>query len=362
MTSLRDSAAVLESAAGTVRLTELIERSGFGRASVRRLVDYAAAIPTPKKDVVERVAPNRLPLQAGGLMLPYCSNRSLDLRDDSVKRAVVVVHGNGRNALGYYRSMLDAAGNAGKAHETLVVAPHFVVEEDVAHHGLSNDVPFWTDNGWKQGDDSLTTASHPRAARISAFAAMDLLLAKLADRNVFPNLQRFVLAGHSAGGQSVNRYAAATHERMPTTYVVANPSSYLYMDRLRRIVGTLDRFMFQEGLCLGYNHYKYGLEGLNGYMQAIGEHTLRIRYGQRRVVYLLGEQDNDPQDDDLDTSCVAQAQGSHRLERGTIYYNYLQHVYGPQVYTLHTKVTVPGVGHSAGAMFTSPEGVKELFS
>ena len=362
MTSLRNSAAVLELAASPVRLAQLIERSGFGHASVRRLGAYAAAIPAPKTDVVERVAPNRLPLQTGGLMLPYCSNRSLELRDERVQRAVVVLHGTGRNALGYYRAMLDAAAGAGKAHETLVVAPHFLIEEDVAHHGLSNDVPFWTNNGWKQGDESLTTASHPRAARISAFTAMDLLLAKLAEHNLFPNLHRLVLAGHSAGGQYANRYAAATHERMPTTYVVANPSSYLYMDRLRRIVGTLDRFLFQEGLCFDYNRYKYGLEGLNSYMHAIGENTLRSQYGQRRVVYLLGEQDNDPQDDDLDIACAAQAQGFQRLERGTIYYNYLQHVYGPQVYKLHTKVTVPGVGHSAGAMFTSPEGVRELFS
>jgi hypothetical protein len=96
-------------------------------------------------------------------------------------------------------------------------------------------------------------------------------------------------------------------------------------------------------------------------MQVVGESKIRSQYAQREVVYLLGEEDNDPNHDELDRTCPAMFQGAHRLERGTIFYNYLQHYYGAEVQGQHTKVTVPGVGHSAGAMFNSPEGIHQIF-
>lgn len=113
--------------------------------------------------------------------------------------------------------------------------------------------------------------------------------------------------------------------------------------------------------CWDYNRYKYGLEALNGTMQAVGESALRSQYGGRRVVYLLGELDNDPGADDLDRDCPAMLQGDHRLERGIICFNYGRQYYGLPVHNWHTMVTVPGVGHSAGNMFRSPEGVDQIF-
>src|SRR5262249_51528255 len=58
-----------------------------------------------------------------------------------------------------------------------------------------------------------------------------------ARREAFPNLKLIVVTGHSAGGQFTHRYAAATHVekqiRIPMRYVVANPSTYLYLDETR---------------------------------------------------------------------------------------------------------------------------------
>ena len=79
--------------------------------------------------------------------------------------------------------------------------------------------------GWKQGDGSKTSPP------VSSFAALDRLIAGIVRSHRFPGLRHIVVAGHSAGGQFVERYAASTRlsVRVPVRYVVANPSSYLYL-------------------------------------------------------------------------------------------------------------------------------------
>jgi hypothetical protein len=96
-------------------------------------------------------------------------------------------------------------------------------------------------------------------------------------------------------------------------------------------------------------------------MRTPGLDGIRSQYLSRQVVYLLGGADTDPNDDSLDTDCEAMIQGSQRLERGTIYYNYLQHYYGSAVLGTHTKSIVPGVGHDHQLMFDSDAGRKFLF-
>lgn len=364
MRTLREIASFLDASDEPISLRTLCEQTGFYNISLRDLENYLANIPTPMDDIVKRVCPNRWVLNVGDLKIPYCSNRSPDQQDTAIRRAIIVIHGTKRNATGYYQDMLTAA--VGKLHESIILAPHFLTEEDVDYHNLGNDVPFWTNRGWIQGDSSLSTPTNPRSATISSFAVINYILAKWADLNIFPNLQNVVLVGHSAGGQFINRYAAANQERFPTRYIIANPSSYLYLDKQRRSSGTLNQFMipgaFEQASCPTYNQYKYGLDGLNPYMQAIGSDQIRAQYPQRRVVYLLGEEDNDPNHDDLDLSCSAMLQGNHRFERGTIFYNYIQHYYGAALQGRHTKVTVPGVGHSAFDMFNSPQGIQQIFS
>ena len=63
----------------------------------------------------------------------------------------------------------------------------------------------WGHFGWEAGDDAHGPAP------ISSFAALDAILARLADRASFPALKTVVIAGHSGGGQLVQRYAVAGH-------------------------------------------------------------------------------------------------------------------------------------------------------
>jgi hypothetical protein len=96
--TLREIALFLKESREPISLMVLGEQTGFFDISLRVLGDYLAGIPTtdPDKDVVASVCPNRLALPIGALAIPYCSNKSPEKRDTTVRRAVVVIHGNGR--------------------------------------------------------------------------------------------------------------------------------------------------------------------------------------------------------------------------------------------------------------------------
>ena len=150
-------------------------------------------------------------LRLGGdtLRVPYYSNLLLDAPHPEVTRAVVVIHGTLRNAVDYYRAMVEAAAKApGADSTTLIIAPQFLTEPDVAADTLPGSYLYWAYMGWRSGDPSLSTTAHPRPGSISSFAVIDTILFRLAQFN--PNLTPLVVAGHSAGGQFVNRYAAGT--------------------------------------------------------------------------------------------------------------------------------------------------------
>lgn len=272
-----------------------------------------------------------------------------------ISRAVIVFHGVGRDVAGYYRTVQDAAEQAGSAaRDTIFIAPQFLDEEDIHEHHLAEDVLRWRRVAWESG----APAAGPIA--ISSYEVVDTLLTRLADRSLFPNLKAVVLAGHSGGGQLVQRYAvvgkaaaALTGAGIHLRYVVANPSSYLYFSDERPSRG---------GGCRDFNHWKYGPIDPPPYVKLDAGDTWPQReaaYAQRDVIYLLGAADIDPHEKDLDISCEAEAQGPTRFVRGQAYFAWLhgRHQSGWS----QRMWFVPGVAHSARKMFTSPCGVRALF-
>jgi len=287
----------------------------------------------------------------GSATVEYCGNRSLTTASTQVQTVVVVVHGTNRNACDYASFVETSATRAGTVATTLIVAPHFYSSSDPRP---SSRLLFWSSTGWKDGASSLNGGG------ISSYAVVDSILQRVADRTRFPNVTRVVVAGHSAGGWFTNRYAAGSRSTVPTRYVVANPSSYLYFTAQRWKSGALRALTKAEvSACPGYNDYRYGLRELNPYMTAAGD--VIQRHGSRMAVYLLGDRDTDSADPNLDRSCAANWQGAHRFERGQQYHAYLGTVFGTGVYARHTKSVVPGVAHDGNAMFTSPNGQRALF-
>ncbi len=308
-----------------------------------------------------------LPIVRDGVSqdLGYCGNAPLSETLSDVTDVVIAVHGDGRGACSYARSALEAAARAGKADRTLVIAPHFAASSD-SEAALPQRL-YWSSSGWKEGDDSLASP-YPRAWSMSSFEAVDLLIKRAADRLLYPNVQRVVVAGHSAGGQFVNRYVgvsalppAATPDVVRRA-VVANPSSYLYLDERRPdpktgVLRTLSRK--ERSSCRSYDRYKYGLSERSGYAGALTPSSVIAQFRATPVTYLAGSLDTDPTDSSLDTSCAGTWQGSQRLDRAQKYQTHLNAVIGRSG---HPFVVVPGVGHTARGMFTSPEGVAALFS
>jgi pimeloyl-ACP methyl ester carboxylesterase len=285
-----------------------------------------------------------------------------------IERAVVMVHGAGRNADDYYGTAMAAAVAAGKLERTVLVSPHFK-----ANDGRSCKDPgepgeaLWPCGGWREGEAAVNS---PPGKPVYSYDYVDRALEIFADRERFPRLHEIVVAGHSAGGQFVQRYAGINRVeaklRVPVRYVVANPSSYLYLNDLRirstascaAKGGCTSPFVkyWDADNCTAYNRYKYGIEGLTGYAVATGGGAIVEQYRKRAVTYMVGELDRQP-DPNLDKTCPAMAQGVNRYERGVNYWNYVREQFG----AAHKFVVAAGCGHSATCMYAGPAGLGVLF-
>jgi hypothetical protein len=174
----------------------------------------------------------------------------------------------------------------------------------------------------------------------------------------------------AAPKQFVSRYVAASRAEknldIPVKYVVANPSSYLYLDETRLAAGatcsadggcTGEFRPYSEGRnCTTYNHWRYGLEKRTGYAVAVSDEDLRRQLVLRDVTYLLGEFDTLPVYG-FDGSCPAMAQGPTRLARGLNYWNYLRTQYAAK----HKFIMAPACGHNERCMYTSDTSLPVLF-
>ncbi|MDP6040632.1 MAG: alpha/beta hydrolase [Candidatus Latescibacteria bacterium] len=300
--------------------------------------------------------------------VPCCWSHSLEQSNADIERAVIVVHGVRRNADEYYADTLSAAQHAGVAERTLIIAPQFLVEGDVHSFALADDVLFWggrTGEGWKKGDPSLSTEDAPRPVNASAFEVADRMVEQMMQPGRFPNLKTVVVAGHSAGGQYVNRYAAGTQiealmpDHIHLRFIVANPSTFVYFNGERRVGDATNQFAVPEGAEADYDDYKYGLQNLNAYMAIAGIENIQTSYPQKDVVYFLGGED--VLEAALEQSSNAMLQGVNRLQRGQVYYHYLQHFYGEEIKETQKIAIVPCVGHNHAAIFKSEAGIRSLF-
>jgi CubicO group peptidase (beta-lactamase class C family) len=281
----------------------------------------------------------------------------------NMARAIIMVHGTGRNGDDYYGTTLAAAAAAGRTGDTVMLAPRFRCNGcgDRSEPGEYS----WSNEGWKIGAAAENSAEGKPA---HSYDFIDTMIRMLNDRGRYPGLKEIVVAGHSAGGQFVQRYAAAARadSRLPIRYIVANPSSYMYLNDLRIsrqrtcnekgvCTGKFERYWDSEN-CTTFNKYKHGLEGLTGYVALTGVENMVVRYPKIDVTYFLGERDTVLQDS-LESTCNANAQGPNRLERGLIFSAYIKQHFQAG----HKTVIAQGCGHSATCMFAGPEGLRVLF-
>ena len=307
----------------------------------------------PHHRPVKAIADQRLPVPGGG-MLPLYVSEDWSRPQPKVERAVIVLHGLLRNADVYFHSALKAQAAAGDAGATaLMIAPQFLAEGDVEAFHLPPETLRWTWTSWQGGEPAKGPAP------TSSFAALDAILVHLADRTLFPNLRQVVVAGHSGGGQVVQRYAIAAKGEAALTaagisvrYVVANPSSYAYFSATRPEPAI-------ASACPGFNAWKYGMDNRPPYLASTTPQALEQTYVGRRVIYLLGTADIDPNHPALDKSCMAEAQGPYRLARGEAYVATMRQ--RDNGLPRHSLWHVDGVGHNGDAMLTSACGLAAIF-
>ena len=282
----------------------------------------------------------------------------LTVRNDRIRRALVIVHGSDRDAQGYFEIGIAAARLAGALDDTLVISPRFASRDGVScSDKLALEEVNWPceGNSWRSGGIAAGT-------RLTSFDLADEILRKTGARNVFPNLQIVVVTGHSAGGQFVTRYEMANRVHnaigVQLRYVVANPSSYAYPDSTRpaTVKGKIDFQRFKGRSCESYNQWPYGLADRSGYAKTATVDELRKQLIERPTTYLLGERDVRPVDG-FDASCAAMAQGPTRLARGRAFAAYVNQRLGAH----HVVRIVPDCGHDAVCMFTADSALGVLF-
>ena len=271
----------------------------------------------------------------------------LDKADPSIQRALVVVHGGGRNADGMFRTGLAAAFLAGELDTTLVIAPRFASSQGPeCRDALADGELGWGCGGWRWGGPS------PGNERVTSFDAMDDTLRQLARKELFPSLRAIVVAGFSAGGQYVVRYAMANkvHDTLgvPVSYVVGSPSSFAYPDAARPDAqdGSFQPFIDAQN-CTTYHRWPYGLQNRAGYAAAVPDDRLRAQLVSRPITYLLGGLDTTPEFG-FDATCPAMAQGASRVARARAFHKLMTEKLGAK----HRLLVAPACGHDGRCVFT----------
>ena len=356
-----------------------MNRPTFALALMASLVPSMAAAQVDCLHVTPGV---ERPLLVGSRYVGYYGSHDLNLASTEVKRAVILVHGLHRHAADSYATLVTSAcvaeGQQFTIHptrETILLAPHFLRDDD---DRPSDNYHYWeNDDHWVGGYHSEVSPT------VSSYGVIDAFINHLVGRRSrldlkrrYPNLEMIVVAGHSAGGQFTHRYAA-TNSRdgnlagIRIRYVVANPSSYLYLDDQRPrfdgsggfgvpyCAGFSCPWIWSPGfagapVCPGsYNDWRYGLVDLNDYAGAIGAATIRDRLVNRNVTVLVGTEDNDPHADFLDISCPGKLQGPNRYDRGHNFLDYMDERFPGH---RHWIVNVDGVEHNEFEMFVAPVG------
>jgi hypothetical protein len=297
----------------------------------------------------------------------------LGTRNPQITRAFIMVHGTNRDADNYFRTAIGAAFLGGALEDTVVIAPRIASSAGNCRDTLAQHEVSWscTGDSWRSGGTSASSD------KLTSFDFVDELLRKLAKKDSFPNLKSIVLAGHSAGGQYVNRYSMANrvHETLgvPVSYIVANPSSYAWLDATRPApfpststadatgthpVADLTYTAFTAAdKCPNYDRWPYGLENrAGGYTAKLSDDELKKQLASRPVTYLLGEIDVLPLGG-FDGSCSAMAQGPTRRARGEAFARYVNQKTGAR----HTMKIVHLCGHNARCMFTDEETLPLIF-
>jgi pimeloyl-ACP methyl ester carboxylesterase len=294
-----------------------------------------------------------------GRSLVY-SSHALTAPNAQITRALIVVHGGGRDADSYFRSAVAAALLSGALDDTVVMAPRLASRQGACQDSLATGEINWdcgegSAGGWRSGAPSVSHGA------VTTYDLVDQLIERATQVALFPNLRHVTVAGFSAGGQFVSRYQMANqvHEktRVPITYVVASPSSYPYLDGRRPDAGgTSFAAPTDVSACPGYDRWSYGLNQRTGYSASETDEQLRRQFLSRPTTFVVGQLET-PDAPALDVACQAMLQGVSRMTRARAFLKYATEQFG----ATHPLLVVPQCGHNQRCVLTADSVLPLLF-
>ena len=254
------------------------------------------------------------PFRRGGHQLTVWYYRPATATADAP--VLFVIHGVGRNAEEYLNDWTEFAARK----NFLLVVPEFSKAEFPGEEAFNSGNLF-------------DAAGRPRLREEWSFSMIEPLFDALPGQ-LGVNRRDYLIYGHSAGAQFVQRFLYFVPEARATRAVAANAGWYM-----------LPEFT---------TAFPYGLRGTPA-----DEAALPAAFA-RRLVVMLGESDTDPAHPSLRHTPEADAQGLYRYARGRYFFARAQAAAAARRTIFNwTLVTVPGIEHSNKGM--APWAVRQLF-
>ncbi|KAK3630156.1 hypothetical protein LTR56_017049 [Elasticomyces elasticus] len=288
-----------------------------------------------------------------------------------VKRAVVIIHGLNRDPGTYQSNMLSALAQVPLSEintdSVAIVAPYFSngndknigypwVEGLKAGQGSISNALVWPGSQWSAGGNNQYPWTSSK--NISSYAVLDQMIQYFDNKAMYPNLNQIVIAGHSLGGQTVQRYAAIGQPgnvQTPVSYWVGNPNSLVWLSTDRPL---------STASCPTYDNYREGFTKFADYPMTYGlslvnsgRANILANFNSKAINWARGTQDLG----DDSSSCAPGTAGANRNER---FFNFIKAF--PVSCADSTSgncdtVDFVNAGHDGGAMMASAAGQARLF-
>lgn len=247
-----------------------------------------------------------------------------------------------------------------------IMAPYFANGDDKntgfpwtnglgAGLGSTSNALVWKGSQWSAGGNN----QYPDSSKTtSSYTVLDQIIQYFDNPTLFPKLNQIVIAGHSLGAQTVQRYAALGNQlntRTPVSYWIGNPNSYVWLSTDRPL---------PTGSCSTYDDYREGYNKFTDYpmtygksLVASGRAAILSNFNAKAINYARGTQDLG----DDSSTCAPGTTGKDRNER---FFNFIK-AFPPSCSNPAGRncdtVDFVNMGHDGGGMMASPAGQARLF-
>lgn len=278
-----------------------------------------------------------------------------------VKRVIITLPGKPRDAWKYVNLHFNVReylihNQTISKDEVILAAPVFLNQDDQQAGAVKENYVFFKGSNWANGGVSHgPNMTHS----VTTYRVLDLMAQHFI--KTYPNINQIVFAGHSLGGQAVQRYAVVKNPKWydpALKFWVGNPGSWVWIvsDRPNPNPSNLNGNTCGDKI----DAWPFGIGNASAmpkYVKDSGNPDLiRNRYLGRNVRYSLGLLDNGQGN----TQCAAQYQGYSHLQRGSYFMQSLCKMPNGCPKN-HSLVYVAGVSHQDYEMVAATETTDFVF-